>query len=66
MTWWPSRCGPAIEVDLRGLRAIGELPGIRRRVAVFRGSRRQRTQDGIEILPVAAFLDEVEAGSLFP
>lgn len=53
------------EADLRGLRAIAELPHVRRRLVVFRGERRQKTADGIEILPVAAFLAELERGALF-
>jgi predicted AAA+ superfamily ATPase len=54
------------ETDLRGLRAIAALPGIRRRLVVCRGRRRQKTADGVEILPVAAFLAELESSSLFP
>jgi predicted AAA+ superfamily ATPase len=53
------------ERDLKGLRAIAELPGLRRRAVVCRGSRRQKTADGIELLPVRAFLAELEAGTLF-
>ena len=52
--------------DLVGLRAIAALPGIVRRIVVHRGSRRQTTEDGIEILPVRAWLDEVEKGRLWP
>ena len=54
------------EADLRGLRAMAQLPRVRRRVLVCRGERRQKTADGIEILPVAAFLGELERGALFP
>jgi predicted AAA+ superfamily ATPase len=54
------------EADLRGLRAIAELPRVRRRVVVCRGDRRQTTADGIDILPVAAFLSELKGSSLFP
>lgn len=53
------------EADLRGLRAIGELPRVVRRLVVFRGERRQKTADGLEILPVAALLAELEQGTLF-
>jgi predicted AAA+ superfamily ATPase len=61
-----ARAGQKVfEADLRGLRVIAELPGVRRRLVVCRGERRQRTADGIEILPVAAFLSEVESSSLF-
>ncbi len=54
------------EADLRGLRAIAGLSGIKRRVVVFRGDRKQETADGIEILPVAAFLATLERSALFP
>jgi len=54
------------EADLRGLRAVADLAGVARRVVVFRGKRRQRTADGIDILPVAAFLAELRDSSLFP
>jgi len=53
------------EADLRGLRAIAELPGVRRRLVICRGGRRQKTADGIEILTVAAFLTELEKATLF-
>ena len=54
------------EADLRGLRAIADLPRVVRRIVVCRGDRRQKTADGIEILPVAAFLARLEGQSLFP
>ena len=54
------------EADLRGLRAIAHLSRVRRRIVVSRGDRREKTADGIEILPVAAFLRELERNTLFP
>ena len=54
------------DADLRGLRALAELPRVRRRLVVCRGDRRQKTADGIDILPVPAFLAELERSSLFP
>ncbi|MBL8898592.1 MAG: ATP-binding protein [Planctomycetes bacterium] len=54
------------ERELAGLRAIGELPEVVRRVVLFGGPRRQRTPDGIELLPLRAFLEELEGGTLFP
>jgi hypothetical protein len=39
---------------------------VRRRLVVGRGERRQKTADGIEILPVSAFLAELESSSLLP
>jgi hypothetical protein len=56
----------AFETDLRGLRAIAELSGIHRSILVFRGDRRQKTADGIELLPAPAFLSEIERSALFP
>lgn len=53
------------ESDLRGLRALAALPGVKRRLVVCRGERRQKTADGIEILTVPAFLAEVEGSALF-
>ncbi|MDA8180483.1 MAG: ATP-binding protein [Desulfobacteria bacterium] len=54
------------EAELTGLRAITELPGVRRRLVVHMGDRSLATGDGIEILPVPAFLREVERGTIFP
>ena len=54
------------EADFRGLRAIADLPGVTRRLLVYRGDRRQKTADGIEVLPVAALLRELKEQSLFP
>ena len=51
--------------DLRGLRALGELPGVRRRVVVHAGDRRMATADGIEILPVPSFLRDAGRGTIF-
>ena len=50
---------------LRGLRAVGELAGMRKRVAVYTGARQMRTEDGIDIWPVGTFVDALEAGELF-
>ena len=54
------------DADLRGLRAGADLPHVVRRIVVCRGDRRQKTADGIDILPVAAFLAQLERQSLFP
>lgn len=50
--------------DLAGLEAIGDLDGVGRRVVVFMGDRAFRTERGIEALPVADFLAEVESGKI--
>lgn len=49
-----------------GLRAIAELPGLRRRVLVHRGDRPTRTEDGIDAWPVATFLEALESDRLWP
>lgn len=53
------------ESDFRGLRAVADLPGLRSRVLVYTGTRRQKTRDGIEVLPVASFVRRIEVLSLF-
>ena len=50
--------------DFKGLKAIAELKGLRRRVVVFQGERPFRTEDGIEAMPVRTFLDALEAGQI--
>ena len=50
--------------DFKGLKAIAELKGIRRRLVVYMGDRPFRTEDGIEALPIRGFLDELEAHAL--
>jgi len=51
---------------LAGLRAVARLPGLRRRVLVYRGDRTLRTEDGIDVWPVSTFLDTLAAGGLWP
>lgn len=51
---------------LRGLRAIAGLKGLKRRVVVYRGARRLVTADGIEVWPVAHFLDALADRRLWP
>jgi predicted AAA+ superfamily ATPase len=47
---------------LKGLRAIADLPGIKRRLVVYLGAERLRPEKGIEVLPLPAFLAELERG----
>jgi predicted AAA+ superfamily ATPase len=47
-----------------GLRAIGDLAGIKRRVLVHMGERPFDTTEGIEALPVMQFAEEVVTGRL--
>jgi predicted AAA+ superfamily ATPase len=51
--------------QMAGLRAIAELPGVRRRVLVHRGTRPTRTEDGIDAWPVETFLDALEGDGLW-
>jgi predicted AAA+ superfamily ATPase len=46
--------------DFAGLKAIGDLKGLDRRILVFLGDRPFRTDDGIDVLPVAEFVRELE------
>jgi len=52
--------------DFAGLRAIGDLRGLRRRILLYLGSRRLRTQDGIDVWPLAVWLEELAAKRLWP
>jgi uncharacterized protein len=52
--------------DMAGLRAIGELSGLRRRILIHRGDRPTRTEDGIDVWPIETFLEALEADRLFP
>jgi predicted AAA+ superfamily ATPase len=54
------------DAQLLGLRAIADLPAVRRRLLVCRAERRGKTAGGVEILPVPAFVEEVHSGRLFP
>jgi predicted AAA+ superfamily ATPase len=52
--------------QLTGLRAIAGLPRLARRVLVYLGERRLKTEDGIEVWPLEAFLTAVADGRLWP
>lgn len=52
--------------QLSGLRAIAELPRIARRVLVYLGERRLRTEDGIEVWPLDFLLEKLAEGRLWP
>jgi predicted AAA+ superfamily ATPase len=51
---------------LSGLETIGELDRVVRRVIVYPGSERLRTDEGIEAWPLALFLEQLESDSLWP
>ena len=52
--------------QLSGLRAIGDLGGVVRRLALYLGNQRLRTEDGIEVWPLQAFLDALKNHKLWP
>jgi len=52
--------------QLSGLQAIADLPRLARRVLVYLGDRRLRTEDGIEVWPLRALLDAVARDRLWP
>jgi len=58
-----TRFSPALTT---GLKAIGELPRLRRRVLVYLGDRRLQTDDGIDVWPLRTFLDALADGRLWP
>ena len=51
---------------MNGLRAIAELPGLRRRILVHRGERPTLTDDGIDSWPVSTFLEALATDGLWP
>jgi predicted AAA+ superfamily ATPase len=48
-----------------GLRALAPLPNLRRRLIACPGGVRLRTEDGIDVLPLAELAAELAAGSLW-
>lgn len=52
--------------QLGGLRAINELPRLARRILVYLGDRRLRTDDGIDVWPFDDFIEAVARKSLWP
>jgi len=51
--------------DFSGLRALDGLAGLKRRVVVYLGDRPQRTEDGIDVLPLHGFLAALEQRNLW-
>ncbi len=51
---------------LKGLRALGGVQGLRRRVLVYTGEQTFRSADGIEIWPVRRFATATADGTLWP
>lgn len=50
--------------DLKGLRALSEETSLKRRIVVCQERFPRQTSDGIEIMPVAHFLDSLWAGQI--
>lgn len=50
--------------DFAGLKAISALDGVSRRILVFLGDRPFRTEEGVDAMPIRAFLRELEAGTI--
>lgn len=57
------RVGPD---DLRGLRAVAELPKLVRRILVHRGPRALKTEEGIEVWPIERFHRALAEDGLWP
>lgn len=51
---------------LTGLKAVGELPNMVRRILVYRGARVLRTADGIDVWPVETLVRALESGKVWP
>ena len=51
---------------LKGLRALAELPGLRRRVLAYRGQRSFRTEDGIDVWTMPQLHHALAADELWP
>jgi predicted AAA+ superfamily ATPase len=62
-----AKVGPRFSTtQLQGLRAIGTLPGVVRRIVVYGGERRLTTSEGIEVLPIGQLSAELASGTLWP
>ena len=48
--------------DLMGLQAISGLPGLRRKILVYRGKERQLLDQQIEVLPISVFCEVLAKG----
>ena len=49
----------------RGLRAVGSLQGLERRILVYTGTKELRTEDGIDVWPLKRLLESIENDTLF-
>ena len=51
---------------LKGLRGVTDLPNLTRRILVYEGSRRFRTEDGIDVWPMDDFHQALKTDRLWP
>jgi predicted AAA+ superfamily ATPase len=59
------KSGTRIRPDwFKGLQAIGELKEVKRRILVYGGNESLKTQDGLDVLCIADFLEELKARTL--
>lgn len=58
-----SRFSPEL---LNGLRAIADLPGMARRILLYRGQQVLKTEDGVDVVPFDTFSDTLAGGTLWP
>lgn len=58
-----SRFSPSM---LQGLRAIDELPKVVRRILIYRGTRRLKTEEGIDVWPIGDLSAALETNRLWP
>ena len=52
--------------QLGGLKAIGELPDVVRRILVYGGTDQLEVADGVEVWPMQRFLDVLAEDRLWP
>ena len=51
---------------LKGLRAVADLPRLARRILAYRGQRAFRTEDGIDVWPLANLHHALQTDELWP
>ncbi len=51
--------------DLTGLHAISQLPGLKRKILVYRGNETQRIDKEIEVMPIPVFCKALSEGKIF-
>ena len=51
---------------LKGLRRVADLPGLARRILLYRGRRAFRTEDGIDVRPLEDFHHALQDDHLWP